>query len=309
MIMKRGFLFWTIAAMSVLTCGRSFAQEEHESAEVYLEEYTDEFQENFFEALKQKGIQNYDRAIDLFLKCKQLEGNNSVVDYELAKAYCLDGQFIKAQEYAIAALISEPTDFWYLDNLIKILDEQGSPMETVKQRIPYENRKLQENLAVSYFKKRKYDEALKVLKELGSSEFTSDLTEKINDSLHQQGKNGRPAVVSDNNQRKKDDPVAQYQLQIERLLEKPDYKSMLVVSEEALDAYPLQPYFYYAYGTALNNTSNANKAIEVLESGLDYLLDDDQLANKIYRELSKAYTNIGNDTKANEYANKVKPGL
>ena len=73
-------------------------------------------------------------------------------------------------------------------------------METVKQRIPYENRKLQENLAVSYFKKRKYDEALKVLKELGSSEFTSDLTEKINDSLHQQGKNGRPAVVSDNNQ-------------------------------------------------------------------------------------------------------------
>lgn len=37
--------------------GNSFAQEE-ESAELFLDEYTDEFQETFFEGLKQKGIQN-----------------------------------------------------------------------------------------------------------------------------------------------------------------------------------------------------------------------------------------------------------
>ncbi len=88
-----------------------------------------------------------------------------------------------------------------------------------------------------------------------------------------------------------------------------DFGQALTVSQEALDSYPLQPYFYYAYGTALNNTANANKAIEVLESGLDYLLDDDELANKMYTELSKAYTSIGNTSKANEYLNKIKPGL
>ena len=113
--MKRKLLVWLIAGVSVLMPNHTYAQEEQESAEVYLEEYTDEFQENFFEALKQKGIQNYDRAVDLFLKCKQLEPNNSVVDYELGKAYMLDKKYVQAQDYAIEALLSEPEDYWYLD--------------------------------------------------------------------------------------------------------------------------------------------------------------------------------------------------
>ena len=40
-------------AVSTMTWSTGHAQEEQESSEVYLEEYTDEFQENFFEALKQ----------------------------------------------------------------------------------------------------------------------------------------------------------------------------------------------------------------------------------------------------------------
>ena len=109
---------------------------------------------------------------------------------------------------------------------------------------------------------------------------------------------------------KEDDPIAEYQGQIDNLLAESNYQEALAISKEALDTYPLQPYFYYAYGAALNNTSNANKAIEVLESGLDYLLDEtDALANLLYKELSKAYTSIGNTSKANEYLNKIKSGL
>ena len=73
--MKKKLLVWMVLGASIMMHYGTYAQEEQESAEVYLEEYTDEFQENFFEALKQKGIQNYDRAVDLFLKCKQLEPN------------------------------------------------------------------------------------------------------------------------------------------------------------------------------------------------------------------------------------------
>ena len=105
------------------------------------------------------------------------------------------------------------------------------------------------------------------------------------------------------------DPVGQLKEQIEALMTSADYKNMLKVSEEALDSYPLQPYFYFAYGTALNNTGNANKAVEVLESGLDYLLDDEALQNQFFRELAKAYGKIGNTQKANEYLNKINSGL
>ncbi len=294
--------------MSVLTWSTSFAQEEKESAEVYLEEYTDEFQENFFEALKQKGIQNYDRAIDLLLKCKQLDPSSSVVDYELAKAYSLDKQHVLAQEYAVKALNSEPTDFWYLDNLLQVLEKEGRPLEAIKQDIPFANQKLQQNLALGYFRMRKYNDALKVLEGLGNSKFAQELTSKINDSL-QIKKEGKTIATIERKPKEADDPTAQYRSQIEQLLSESDFGQALTVSQEALDSYPLQPYFYYAYGTALNNTANANKAIEVLESGLDYLLDDDELANKMYTELSKAYTSIGNTSKANEYLNKIKPGL
>ncbi|MBA4745379.1 MAG: hypothetical protein H2058_08975 [Muricauda sp.] len=306
--MKKEFLFRLILAVFLVTQSIAIAQEEQESAEVYLEEYTDEFQENFFEALKQKGIQNYDRAVDLLLKCKQLEPNNSVVAYELAKAYMLDKKYVQAQDYAIEALLSEPTDYWYLDNLLTILDKQGSPIENVKQQIPYGNNKLKQNMAVSFFKMKKYEEALKVLDDLESSPLKSDLNQKINDSL-QKGKQEQITSIPQKEVEVLDDPVAQLKSQMEKLIAAADFKELLNVSKEALDRYPLQPYFYFAYGTALNNTADPNKGIEVLESGLDYLLDDEGLKNKIYKQLSEGYSKIGNPQKANEYLNKINSGL
>ena len=305
--MKKKLLVWLVLGASILMQYDTYAQEEQESADVYLEEYTDEFQENFFEALKQKGIQNYDRAVDLLLKCKQLEPDNSVVDYELAKAYMLDKKYVQAQDYAVAALLSEPTDYWYLDNLLTILDKQGSPIDSIKQRIPYQNKKLQQNMAVSLFKMKKYREASKVLDDLEGSQLKSDLKEKISDSLQNDERPETAPVVK--NETDLDDPVAKLKAGMEQLIAASDFKKLLNDSQDALDYYPLQPYFYYAYGIALNNTGNPNKGVEVLESGLDYLLDDDGLKNKIYRQLSEGYSKIGNTQKANEYLNKINSGL
>ncbi|WP_127136105.1 tetratricopeptide repeat protein [Flagellimonas oceanensis] len=305
--MKKKLLLGMVLGASFMMLYGTYAQEEQEGADVYLEEYTDEFQENFFEALKQKGIQNYDRAVDLFLKCKQLEPNNSVVDYELAKAYMLDKKYVQAQDYAIEALLSEPTDYWYLDNLLTILDKQGSPIETIKQRIPYDNKKLQQNMAVSLFKMKKYREASQVLDDLENSTLKSELNRKIKDSLQKDLQPIETPIVQQETDL--DDPLAPLKAQMEQLIADADFKKLLSDAQEALGSYPLQPYFYYAYGTALNNTGNPNKGIEVLESGLDYLLDDEGLRNKIYKQLSEGYSKMGNTQKANEYLNKINSGL
>lgn len=165
----------------------SSAQEEpmqiEESAEVFLEEYSDTFQEHFFEALKQKGIENYDKAINLFLECKLLDANNDVIDFELAKAYLLDKQYISAQEYAIEALLSEPENQWYLNTLVTIMQVQGSSLDQVKANIPFDNTKLRENLALIYFKQKNYERALNVIKDIRKSSFTEELSSKINDSV------------------------------------------------------------------------------------------------------------------------------
>ena len=165
-----------------------YAQEEQEirveeSAEVFLEDYSDEFQENFFEGLKQKGIQNYDKAINSLLECKRLEPNNVVVAHELAKAYFLDKKYVQSQEYAMEAVSSDPENYWYLNTLITMTVDQGIPTDNFKDQIPWDNKPLQKNLATIYFKSGKLDEALKTLKELGDSDSNKHLEQKITDSL------------------------------------------------------------------------------------------------------------------------------
>lgn len=282
------------------------AQEE-ESAEFTLEEYTDEFQDNFFEALKQKGIENYDKAINLLLECKRLEADNGVVDHELAKAYFADKQNILAQEYALEALISEPTNYWYLNTLVTVLQKQGIPLETLNEKIPLADEQLMENLSLIYFKNKNYEQALHILKSLRTSEFSRQLTLKIQDSLDHAGRQPaeqepvEPLAGTGG-------PLATYMSQISSLIEKKAYQDLIKLSTEAREQYPTQPYFYYASGLALNNTSKPTEAVDVLESGLDYLLDDVDMADKIYKELAAAYTALGNTSKANMYLSKIKSG-
>ena len=291
------------------------SQEEQEidveqSAEVFLEEYSDDFQENFFEALKQKGIENYDKAVNLLLKCKQLDEDNRVVDHELAKAYYEDKKYTLGEGYAVEALVSEPDNPWYLETLVDILEKQGNSIDAVAARIPYDNPKLKENLALTYFKRGKYDEALKVLKEVKKSRFSQDLTAKISDSVDK--RNAQSVSTSctiENSNAGVANPMQGYQLQIEGLIRANSHAILLQVSEDALETYPSQPFFYYAQGYALNKNSKPRDAIEVLEAGLDYLVNDIALANKFYTELAAAYTATYNTVKANMYLSKIKPGF
>ena len=280
----------------------TYAQEE-ESAELYLEDYTDEFQEVFFEALKQKGIENYDKAINLFLDCKRLEPENTVVDYELAKVYLLEKNFVSALEYSLESVVSEPENYWYLNKLIDILQGQGRSAEEIKDRIPYENEILKENLALIYYKRRDYNNALKVLKEIENVSFADKLETKIKDSIDQVNRR-----IEEQPEVNTDDPLSNYKSQLEGLFSEQNYLEMEKLAAEALEMFPSQPYFYYMMGKALAKNNKTSEATKVLESALDFLLDDTELANDIYRELSNAYRVLGNLNKANMYLSKIKNG-
>jgi tetratricopeptide (TPR) repeat protein len=293
----------------------SYAQEENEirveeSAEVFLEEYSDDFQENFFEALKQKGIQNYDRAINFLLECKRLQPENKVVAYELAKSYHLDKKNILAQEYAIEALNSEPENYWYLHTLNTIVGKQGNTMSSLENLIPYNNAVLKENLAQIYFKDGKLEAALAVLKTLESSKNRMALEQKINDSLQKKDANKQTVSYTATVRNNTPNSIENYKMRIKGLMKMNGGNLGLVqLTEEALESYPSQPYFYYASGYALNRNKKHRDAIEVLEAALDYLINDIALANKIYKELSDAYSAINNPSKVNMYLSKIKPGF
>jgi len=282
------------------------AQEE-ESAELSLIEYTDEFQELFFEALKQKGIENYDKAINLLLKCKQLSPDNSVVDHELAKAYGLNNELVLAEQYAITALNVEPVNLWYLYTLVEILQKQGSGLDAIRDKIPYDTVQLKENLALIYFQKKEYENALDITKQLRSSSFANELALKIRDSISLRLKQTE-AKEKEVEVKEPMDPLSMYNKQIMTLIDTENFEKLFQVSEEALEMYPSQPYYYYAAGLALNKLSKPKKAVDMLQMGLDYLLDDYELSQKIYKELANGYTAMGDTTKAAMYLSKIKNG-
>lgn len=279
------------------------------SAEVFLEAYSDDFQENFFEGLKQKGIENYDKAINSFLKCKQLDASNPVVDHELAKVYYEAKQYPLAEEYALMAVTSEPDNIWYTDTLIAILQKQGKSIQTMTAVLPSDQLKFNENAASIYFEKGNYETALAVLKKAEQSSFTADLSEKINDSIEKREARTTTTPFASENPTAEPNPLEQYKTRMEGLIRSDSFPLLQQLSEEALESYPAQPYFYFAQGYALNKTGKHQEAVDILESALDYLIDDISLENKIYQELADAYTALNNAVKANMYLRKIKPGF
>jgi len=314
---KTTFIFFCFLGFLILPM-QAHAQEDpapdidlgvENSAEVFLDAYTDEFQENFFEALKQKGIENYDKAINLLLKCKQLDTSNLVVDHELARVYYETKQYPLAEEYALTAVTSEPENLWYTDTLIAILQKQGKSIETLITALPFGLPEFSENAATIYFKKGNYETALSIIKKAKQNSFTTALTAKINDSIEKREAQTTSTPDALEETELETNPLDDYKLKIEELMQSENLPLLQELSEEALESYPAQPYFYFAQGYALNRMGKPQEAVETLEAALDYLIDDTSLENKIYQELADAYTALNNAVKANTYLRKIKPGF
>lgn len=133
-----------------------------------LGDITDEYQEQFFEALKQRGIENYERSNVALLKCLEINKSESVVYYELGKNYIALKNFGEAEKSLKKAVNKVPDNEWYLDALYDVyykLDDYDNALKTVKQLVKF-HPDYKEDLASLYLRNKKYKEALKLLDEL-----------------------------------------------------------------------------------------------------------------------------------------------
>jgi len=302
------FSFW-ILIITLLAPVWAMAQiTEEESAEVFLEEYSDAFQEKFFEALKERGIENFDRAINILLECKQMEPQYVVLDHELAQAYLVTGDLNNALEFALEAVNAEPANYWYANTLIEIMVQRNMKVDQLGTDIPMENPDLARNLTQSLFKNRKYEEALQLVNDLNPTPQINHLKSKIEDSIAKQKDNRQPATKTVVKTEVREDPVADYITRLKTLIASKATAEVLSLAVEASESYPTQPYFYYAHGWALHQQGDHKRALRSLETGLDYLIDDDNMANSFYRTLASTHKALGNTSKANTYLSKVKTG-
>lgn len=193
--------------LSTLSRKQTYAQDSTPFADQNVDDLgdvSDGFQEAFFEALKQKGIENYDRAVEQLNKCIKLDissahpilyferGKNQLLlkEYDLAEADFLKTLELKPNQEPVLALLY---DLYYEKR------DTEKAETTLKQLIPFDSQ-YKEDLARLYTSERRYEEALALLDELdeekGKDAFRDGLRKRIDKFT---GKLSRPTVAIENN--------------------------------------------------------------------------------------------------------------
>lgn len=298
---------WVIFAVSAIA-QENPGESVEESAEISTEAYSDTYQEHFFEALKQKAIGNYDRAAQSLLACKELDAKDDVVDYELATVLFATGDYAAAYPYSVAAVAARPQNEWYLASFMAIGPKLGLTWDQLRSEIPFKDPTLRKNLVNYFVAQDDFRSAQEVLSTIEDRDFVLEIEREISLGLTAQEMGEDPEDPKPGPSPQKESPIQVLKTRLATLLDQGDFTALIKESAEALEQYPLQPYFYYVQGYAFNREARYDEALEALHTGLDYLVDDAVLGKNLYTELANAYTAKGNTSKANTYLRMIEKG-
>ena len=411
----------------------------------------DDFEDAFFESLKQKGIENYDKAIIELEKCLKIQPNNATIYFELGKNYFEEKEYKKAYESFEKATKLDPNNRWFwagmydvcyetkefekaipivlkliefkkeykeelvslymntnqFDAALELINELNDQVGKLEMRNIYKaqiledpkyrsservnlidqikknpkeesnyvaliflyNKENQEELAheiakkleleipnsdwakVSLFKlylknndgenavkamnfvlgSLKIDQKIKhrMLNEFllfikDKPQYDSDLEKAVSyfdtdksvevakelGKFYQNKKNWEKAIRFYEMQLKKiPDELETALLLFESYTEKGDFDVIEKIAENWKQIYPTQPQFYYYQGLAFNQKGAFKKAKDVLESGLDYVIENPQLELNFNIQLGEAYNGLGDLKKKEYYFSKAEKAL
>ncbi len=313
-----------------------WAQEDVVSTEeMMIEQQNINFQTFFFEALAQKAIGNYDKAIYALEACHDIDKKDRAVLFELSKNYTFELKYTEAEYYARMALELEPENIYMLRHLKEIKTRQND----FKGAIGVQNRIIQLNpdeeadLVILYIKSGEIDQAVSLLKKLDAENKVPEGLIALKESLLQQGEAGSMSSIPSLNPEESIDSDEEIENQLlaspasktetlleaferdrsyknlvpllERELKTKQFLDLLKHSEEGVSLFPAQPFVYLMKGTALIQLRKNSEAAETLQEGLDYLIDDPEMEYRFMEQLSVAFKAMGENKKATEYFNKA----
>ena len=141
----------------------------------------DEFQISFYESLKEKGIENYDKAITALQKCLQLESNNPVVHFELGKNYFYQKDYSKAYQSFEKATELDPSNRWYWVGLYDVsyaTRNYENAIVNIQKLIEFK-KEYKEDLVPLYMFTQQYDKALALIDELTETVGKTEIREQF----------------------------------------------------------------------------------------------------------------------------------
>lgn len=169
-MIQRSHIWLCFIVMSMNDCIHS--QNETDSI-IATEQQTTavKFQNHFYEALKQKGIENYSRSIDELMVCIGLLPKEAVVYYELGNNFLQLKKYEEAELYLKKALILDDSNFWYKEALYNMYVKQNAYQKAIDALQPLlkAHPDYKQDLANLYLNTARYRDALTIINELDES--------------------------------------------------------------------------------------------------------------------------------------------
>ncbi|MFZ0597809.1 MAG: tetratricopeptide repeat protein [Flavobacterium sp.] len=151
---------------------------------------TDEYQDSFYESLKQKGIENYDKAIVSLEKCIKLKPNDAVAYFELGKNYLSLRQYQSAQDSFEKATQLNPKNKWYWLGIYDVsFQTKNYPLaiETIQKIIVFDE-EYKDDLISLYMITNQFDKALLAINEMNDKFGKSEDRDRYKLQILSQGK-------------------------------------------------------------------------------------------------------------------------
>lgn len=172
--MKKNYFVLFLFGLLVIPASLLAQTEPEEVAAV-----SNEFQDNYYESLKQKGIENYDKAIIYLEKCLALEPNNPVVFFEMGKNYLAQKKYKDAYDNFEKVTKIDPQNRWAWVGMYDVCydtQDYNQAIIIVEKLIEFKS-EYKEDLVSLYMKTAQFDKAITLINELNETVGKSEKRE------------------------------------------------------------------------------------------------------------------------------------
>jgi tetratricopeptide (TPR) repeat protein len=269
----------------VLLCNSATLLAQIEPEEIKLE--TDKFQDYFYESLKQKGIENYDKAIAALEQCLKIKPDDAIIHFEMGKNYLVSKSYEQAYNSFEKATQIDPKNKWFWVGMYDTSYQTqnfNQAIITVNKLIEFDE-VYKEDLVSLYMNTQQFDKALTLINELNDKVGKSDKRDLYKAKILSQGKFKNPEIENLTAQiNKNPKEESNYIALIELYSKNNDIKKMIEIIKKLETEIPTSEWAQVGLFKLYLDTNEVDKAIHSMNIVLASTKINSKIRHRILNE-------------------------
>jgi len=272
--MKYHCLTYAFIAFGFFLSQQLFAQDEQNQVEqdtTANQKAGNSFEQSFFKALSERGIENYDKAVEILTKLEKEHTDEVVIYFQLGLNYFDLENYSLALENFETAKRLKPNDYHIKEAIFKVYEQQKQYPKAIEyaQDLALKNPEYHEVLANLYLIINQYDNALQSLNKADEVQGYDAHKDKLRAVIFEENENPQVAVeyYKKRIQLEPYNPLNDYRL-VRFLIDQKNYEEAISATESALRKHPRFSRFYVLQTQIYIELNQLNLALEALENAV-----------------------------------------